>query len=97
MNRRTLIKAVPLGLASLVGGRLVWRRRADLAAEASIPGPSLPTPPEATEEAARLVPPEMIDPLRDEGALYGDEDESTDRLRKMADFDRTYEDDFLDV
>ncbi|MFQ5526212.1 MAG: M15 family metallopeptidase [Thermoanaerobaculia bacterium] len=80
MNRRTLLKAIPVSLATAVGLRLrgsseqaygVFRYWLD--------------------RRLRSVPhSDRLDPVRDEGAMS-----AASRLDKIRDFDRTYDDDHL--
>ncbi len=96
MKRRTLLKAIPLGAASVVGGRWVWERtrpesgRVDLGVEPVYepPAPAVepqPAPPPSVE-------PPVLEPSRDEGGTGA---EAEPDLSKIRDFDRTYDDDFI--
>ncbi|RMH17900.1 MAG: peptidase M15 [Acidobacteria bacterium] len=83
MNRRTLLKALPLGGAMVLAGGL-WRS-AGVRRE-------IVTPP-IDDERPEPPSPAALDPPRDEGSAPGDR--PAPDPRKIEDFDRTYDDDVV--
>jgi len=98
VNRRTLIKAMSYGAASVLGGHLSWRLAESWRAGYELP----PLPEPGTEPPTLLAGAPPADPTADEGsgvselagAPHGDRNRPS-YLEKIRDFDRSYSDDYL--
>ncbi len=90
MDRRTLLKGIPLGAAAFLAGDFGWRRLRQRLNDA-----------EWLRPAPDGADPELLDPLRDEGSSHRRSGEAVasldpdDPFQKIREFDRTYPDDFL--